>query len=1186
VTERWNVAIDRGGTFTDLVARSSEGRLVRSKSLSRPGQEAAAIAALLKAEGGVLEDLRVGTTVATNALLTGKGARVGLLVTQGLGDCLIIGDQRRPDLFDLNIVRCPPLYEEVVPIHQRMLADGEVRRDLDEEEVRATLAALRTGGITVVVVAFVHSHLHPEHELAVERIAAGLGFDAVILSHRSSPGLGFLERCETAVAEGLISGPLGDYRLSLNASLPANTSIEFMKSSGGLSPASSFRGIDSVLSGPAGGAVACGRLARSLGLPAVLGFDMGGTSTDVSRWSGEVPLRQKVRVAGRDLRVPCVDIVTVAAGGGSLLSVEDGRAQVGPDSAGASPGPACYGQGGPATLTDANVILGRLQPDQVPAVFGPEGGRVLDREAARVAGKKLGGLDLEQAAAGFLAVANARMAAATSELCLARGADPSKHSLIAFGGASGQHACAVAARLGITHVLLPVDASVFSAAGIGLAPSSALRSAAVLEVWDDSLPARWATRTEALANAARQELGLPGLSATVSWSLRYVGSKETIAASSKEDFEVKHEARLGFRRPGRAVEAVAVEVRVSTSDESAPASVPKGPSQSNALAAPFDVRPVGFSDVHGNLRWLDTPLFERSGLLAGQGGEGPAMIVDPLTTVVVDPGWSFALGPGGHIELQRSTEGLACVAEGDDSPSAPSPQVLLELYFARFTSIASRMGDALRRVAWSVNIKERLDFSCALFDRSGNLVTNAPHIPVHLGAMGETVRALKARLGAELQPGRSWAINDPYAGGSHLPDITVITPLFDEGQLFAWLANRGHHSDVGGMAPGSMPPFSRSLDEEGVLLRDLLLVDSGLFREGFVRQALAASDWPCRDPDTVVGDLEAQVAANAVGLRELRSLIDEEGSAAVTSWMDRIQDNGDAVVRCWIENLDGAVMCFEDSMDDGTVIRVELRAQRDSAGEPLLVVDFAGSGPASALNLNAPPPISRAAFLYVLRSVIGRDIPLNEGCLRRVELRLPRGSILDPPAGAAVVGGNVETSQRIVDVLLGALGVAAASQGTMNNFSFGNEDFGYYETIAGGAGGTPQAAGCSGVHTHMTNTRITDVEVLETRYPVLLHQFAVRSRSGGEGRNPGGDGLVREIEFLDPLEVSLLAQRRGPAPFGLEGGGAGAIGETLLRRAGSEVESLMDGSFSLALGAGDVLKILTPGGGGWGQAPS
>lgn len=1190
VSPLWSVAIDRGGTFTDVVAQSDSGRLVRRKLLSGEGQEAAAIGRLLADEGGRVRDLRIGTTVATNALLTGRGARVGLLVTEGMEDCLLIGDGRRPDLFALDICSPRPLAEVVLPLKERLLADGTARCPLDEAEVADRLGAMVDAGVEVLVVALVHSHLHPMHELRVAKLAEEFGFIGVIMSHQSSPGIGFVERCATAVGHGFIEGPLGAYRRGLYAGLSETAGIHFMKSSGGLSPAATFRGIDSVLSGPAGGAVACGQLAELLGITSAIGFDMGGTSTDVCRWAGGTPLRQNIRVAGRNLRVPTIDIATVAAGGGSLLRSVDGRAQVGPDSAGAQPGPAAYGFDGPATVTDANVVLGRLQPSSVPAVFGPSGLDRLSLGASEAALSKHGSTGVDRQAAGFLAVANARMAAATASLCLAQGQDPASHSLIAFGGAAGQHACSVAERLGIRHVVLPADGSVLSASGIAAAPSIALRSAAVLEPWDHELSTRWAPRVSALVEAARREVGDSGAVPTISWFLRYCGAGDAISARDRSDFEALHERRFGFSRPDRKVEAVKVQVRVETG-RSGRSSAPEFSGQRPSLtreAAFVERRRVGYPTKSGQLVWLETPIYERQELSLGRGGAGPAMIVDSLTTVLVDPGWDFLIGGYGEIQLRRQLApegGLESLRRDLSAEPLPPPAdaVALGLYSARFTAVATRMGDALRRVAWSINIKERLDFSCALFDRSGRLVTNAPHIPVHLGAMGATVRALHLRLGSELQEGRSWAINDPYAGGSHLPDITVITPMFFEGELVAWLANRGHHSDVGGTRPGSMPPDSRSLKEEGVLLRDLLLFENGHLREQAILTALGSSPWPCRDPSTVLGDLEAQLSANQVGLREMMSLVLEFGVGDLTRWMGLIQDNGADVVRSWISERSGEVLTASDSLDDGTAISVELRFGTDGVGQPQLVVDFSGTGPATGGNLNAPPPITRAAFLYVLRVVVGRDIPLNEGCLRPVEIRLPEGSILDPPEGSAVVGGNVETSQRVVDVLLAALGAGAASQGTMNNLSFGNEGFGYYETIPGGAGATSDAPGADGVQTHMTNTRITDVEVLETRCPVLLRRFGLRRNSGGKGDNQGGDGLIREIEFLDTLSVSMLAGRRSTVPFGMQGGEPGESGSDRWTRAGESPVELPDGSFSLTAEPGDVLTVSTPGGGGWGR---
>jgi len=1167
----WRVAIDRGGTFTDVVATGPDGRVRVSKLLSGEGVEVAALRALFGERAGELVDeLRLGTTVATNALLTRRGSPTALVVTRGHRDLLAIRHQARPRIFELFVRKVEPLCARVIEVDERTLPDGTVEREPDLPRLRPALEELRAGGIRSVAVALVHGYLFPEHERHVGALAREVGFDRVTLSSEIAPEIGLVARAETAAVDGFVTPVLEAWIRRLLASLPV-AATSFMKSSGGLTEAETFAGIDAVLSGPAGGVVACAHIGRQLGLSAVLGFDMGGTSTDVCRWAGELERRSTLEVGGARLRAPVLDIVTVAAGGGSVLRDLDGRFRAGPDSSGATPGPACYGRGGPASLTDANVALGRLAPDLFPPVFGPEADAPLDVVAARDVLAPFG--DPAEAAAGFVAVANATMAAAISELSTERGHDPAEHALVAFGGAAPQHACAIAELLGIRTVVIHPLAGVLSACGIDQADRLATRSLPVMEVWDEGLPDRLGPRLAAAVEAARAEVGDPSAEVALRWDLRYRGSDTSLPARDAAHFEAAHERLFGFRRPG-PVEAVQlrVEARSGRAVELGVAPVLADAS----WPSPVAVRSVGFADAEGGVAWHATPVFRRRELPPGR-RDGPLLLADPVTTILVDPGWAAEVDSAGRVLLTAG-------ARVRRPPRGPARDpVRLELFWRRFMSIATRMGETLRRVAWSVNIKERLDYSCAVFDASGHLVANAPHIPVHLGAMGETVRALAARLGPELRPGRSWAVNDPFEGGSHLPDITVITPVFAPGERvpFAWVANRGHHADVGGITPGSMPPFSRSLDEEGVRLRDLLLVDGSHWRRDAVASALATGPHPARDPDTCVADLQAQVAANTLGARLLCELADREGADAVAAYMGHIQDNGDEVVQAWLRGWVGGARRFADAMDDGTPIRVALTVR--PAGERReLVVDFEGTGPATAGNLNAPPAVVRAAVLYVLRCVVDREIPLNEGCLRAVRIRIPEGSLLRPPPGAAVVGGNVETSQRLVDVLLGALGVAAASQGTMNNLTFGDAGRGYYETVCGGAGAGEGRAGTDAVHTHMTNTRITDTEVLERRQPVLVREFGLRDGSGGAGRWPGGRGVRRVLEFRAPLQVSLLSQRRERPPFGLAGGHSGASGRASLERADGPREELA-GCFAIQVEPGDRLVLETPGGGGFGQ---
>ena len=1170
----WRVAIDRGGTFTDVVAAGPDGQVRVGKLPSADGVELRALRELLGDRWrDRLTDLRVGTTVATNALLTRRGSPTALLVTRGHRDLLHIRHQSRPRIFELFIGKAEPLCERTEEVDERILFDGSVEREPDLESLRPLLEELRRDGIRSIAVALLHGYLHPGHERMVGELAREVGFDRVTLSSDIAPEIGLVVRAETAVVDAFVTPVLRAWTRQLSAKLPEHISPTYMKSGGGLATAEAFSGLDSVLSGPAGGVVACADLARELGLTAVLGFDMGGTSTDVSRWAGALERRSTLEVAGARLRAPVLDIVTVAAGGGSILRQLDGRFRAGPDSSGASPGPACYGNGGPASLTDANVTLGRIQPDLFPTVFGPTGREPLDEAAATRALAGFG--QPERAAAGFVAVANETMAAAISELSTNRGHDPKQHALVAFGGAAPQHACAIAALLGIRHVVIHPLAGVLSAHGIGRADRLATRSLPVMAPWHEQLPQAMEARIREAVDDARRELLDPAAEAILRWDLRYDGADSTLPAKDGVDFERTHLRLFGFRREGVGVEAVQLRIEVRSRSGA------QGGRREAALAVdwppPLAIRDVGFPDGQGGLTSHPTEVYRRADLPVGADRPGPLLLADPVCTIVVDPGWTAVVDPGGVIHLRAGAQ----VSRLRGGPTRDP--VRLELFWRRFMSIATRMGEALRRVAWSVNIKERLDYSCAVFDEAGRLVANAPHIPVHLGAMGETVRALMARLGDELRPGRSWAVNDPFEGGSHLPDITVITPAFRPGRRrpFAWVASRGHHADVGGTTPGSMPPFSRSIDEEGVCLRDLLLVEHGRWRQDAVRAALASGPHPARAPATCDADLRAQVAAGTLGVRLLGELTDLEGLDAVQAYMAHTLDNGDEVVQRWLAAQPVGIRRFADSMDDGTPIVVSLEVAPVGLRREL-VVDFEGTGPASPGNLNAPPAVTRAATLYVVRCVVGREVPLNEGCLRAVRLRLPEGSLLRPPPGSAVVGGNVETSQRLVDVLLGALGIAAASQGTMNNLTFGDAATGYYETVCGGAGAGRGRRGADAVHTHMTNTRITDAEVLERRHPVLVRAFERRAGSGGSGAWPGGDGARRELEFRAAMQVSLLSQRRTRAPFGLGGGGPGLPGRATLLRDGAEEEEL-DGSFAIVVEPGDRLLLETPGGGGFGE---
>ncbi len=1140
------LGIDRGGTFTDVVLRGDDGRLTVRKLLTRqPGGQDATAEALREhlAAHDPDAEARLGTTVATNALLERRGARVALAVTRGFADLLDIGTQERPDLFALRIDKRAPLHARVVEIDERVLADGHVRRAPDAQAVRAALAGARADGCDVLAVLLLHSVRWPAHERLVGDVARTLGFRHVALSHLVSPQAGAVPRGETTVADGYLTPLLRDYLAGVaaagdvaRAAGTRGARLLFMQSGGGLCGAAEATGKDALLSGPAGGALAVAHVARLCGLASAIGLDMGGTSTDVCRVAGGEPEREfETQVEGLRLRAPALRIHTVAAGGGSRLRLADGRCQVGPDSAGSDPGPACYGRGGPATLTDAHVVLGHVRAEHFPHLR-------LDVAAARAALAAFG--EPARAAAGFLEVANEHMAAAIRAVSIARGHDPRGDALVAFGGAGGLHACALAARLGMREVVLHPLAGVLSAWGLLLADRSAHAAAPVRG--EPAFPDAQAVAELAAQGVPRARIELRRLV-----DARYAGTDHALSvpwsARWREAFEAAHRHAFGFVHVGRPVEAVTARVLAV-----APAAVADAPPLDERVHEPPPHQPGDEG------RW---PVWRRADLAPGARVRGPAVLVEDTATTVVDPGWTCRVD--GHLCLRLVPDGAPAASSASLRTPADDP-VGLEVMGRRFMAIATEMGEQLRRTAHSVNIKERLDFSCAVFDAAGGLVANAPHIPVHLGAMGETVRALLAAR--EVRDGDTWVSNDPYAGGSHLPDITVMSPVFRDGRLAFFVANRGHHADVGGPTPGSMPADSRDIAEEGALLSHVLLVRDGRELPQEVTQRLAAAG--TRGLPERLADLRAQAAANAHGAAALHGLCDELGAPAVAGWMALLADNAEAVMRDVLGGLLGAAparrFTFEDGLDDGARLHVSIDVARGARG-PQAVIDFAGSSPRHAGNRNAPRAVVLAAVLYVFRTLAARPIPLNAGGLRPLEVRVPAGSLLDPAPPAAVCGGNVETSQRIVDVLYGALGVLAASQGTMNNLTFGDASFGYYETLCGGAGAGPGFDGASAVHTHMTNTRLTDVELLEERFPVVVREFAVRRGSGGAGRWRGGDGVLRAIEFLRPLSVSLLAERRRTRPFGLQGGQPGAPGEDEVGPSG--------------------VTIRTPGGGGCGVPP-
>ncbi|MBF0561834.1 MAG: hydantoinase B/oxoprolinase family protein [Alphaproteobacteria bacterium] len=1183
----WQFWIDRGGTFTDIVARRPDGSLTAHKLLSDNPERYtdAAVAGIRALLGqGEIDAVKMGTTVATNALLERKGEPVVLVTTRGFGDALRIGTQNRPDLFARRIILPHPLYARVIEASERVDAAGNVVIALDEAGVRDELQAAYGAGFRAAAIVFMHGYRFFDHEARVADIARDIGFTQVSVSHRVSPLMKLIGRGDTTVVDAYLSPVLRRY-VDLVAGSLGGSRLMFMQSGGGLADAHRFHGKDAILSGPAGGVVGAVRTATEAGFKHIIGFDMGGTSTDVCHYAGAFERTLDTVVAGVRVRAPMMLIHTVAAGGGSILSFDGGRFQAGPRSAGANPGPACYRRGGPLTLPDANVLLGRIQPAFFPAVFGPSGEAPLDADIVRagftaLAGRSGDGATPEAVAEGFLKIAVETMALALKRISVQRGYDVSDAVLCCYGGAGGQHACAVAEVLGLRTVFLHPLAGVLSAYGMGLADLCVLRERSILAPLDEAGVAAANEVTSALVDEARNELirqgvAVTAISVTSRLHLRHEGSDTTIAvdfpaapAALRQQFEQRHQRLYGFG-PNKSLMIDHAEVEACGGGEPTPPP-PEFPPR------PHPLRPAARVAIWYDGASVQAPLFDRALLRPGDVVPGPALIAETYATTLVDPGWDAVMDVRGNLVLTRRAAPVSQSACG-----TRADPILLEVFNNRFMSIAEQMGAVLQNTAHSVNIKERLDFSCAVFDEAGNLIANAPHIPVHLGSMGEAVRAVAARQRQPMKPGDVFATNDPYNGGTHLPDITVVTPVFDTGgnEILFYTAARGHHADIGGITPGSMPPDSRSLSEEGIVIDVFPLVDGGRFREPELLALLGQGPTPARNPQQNVADLQAQIAACATGGRELRLLVEHYGLPVVRAYMGHVRTYAEEAVRRVIDGLkDGA---FSVEMEDGSVIRVAIRI---SHAARQAVIDFSGTSPQSPGNINAPRAITRAAVLYVFRTLINEPIPLNEGCLVPLTLLIPPGSLLDPQPPAAVVAGNVETSQNIVDALFGALDVLAASQGTMNNFTFGNDRYQYYETIGGGSGAGPGFDGADGVQTHMTNSRLTDPEVLEWRFPVRLEEFRIRHGSGGVGRYFGGAGVIRRIRFLEPMTAGILSSRRRVPPFGLSGGGAGQPGRNAVERADGSVE-VLPATAQVAMAAGDRFVIETPGGGGMGLMP-
>ncbi|MGW5480539.1 hydantoinase B/oxoprolinase family protein [Streptomyces sp. NPDC004008] len=1190
MTTGWQFWVDRGGTFTDVVARRPDGHLLTHKLLSdNPHHYAdAAVAGVreLLDHDGSIDGVRMGTTVATNALLERKGERTLLVVTRGFRDALRIAYQNRPSIFARAIELPEPLYERVVEVDERIAADGTVLRVPDLEALAGALREAYDDGIRAVAVVCMHSHLHPAHERAVGELAVRTGFPQISLSSEVSPLMKLVPRGDTAVVDAYLSPVLRRYVQHIADELEG-VRLMFMQSNGGLAEAGQFRGKDAILSGPAGGIVGMARMSQLAGFDRVIGFDMGGTSTDVSHFAGEYERVFTTQIGGVRLRAPMLDIHTVAAGGGSILHFDGSRYRVGPDSAGAAPGPACYRGGGPLTVTDANVMLGRIQPTHFPRVFGPDGDQPLDDALVRERFAALAqeirertGDDRtrEQVAEGYLQIAVANIANAVKRISVQKGHDVTRYALTTFGGAGGQHACKVADSLGIRTVLVPPMAGVLSALGIGLADTTAMREQSVEAPLEPASMPRVRETADELEAAARAELlaeDVPedGIRVARRAQLRYDGTDTTLTVeltgpdTMKRAFEDRHRATYSFTldRP-IVVEALSVEATGITRPPDLSALAP----YEGRTAAPETVR------LHTGGAWRDVPLHRREHLPPGQTVTGPAIITETSATTVVDGGWRAVATDDGHLVMER-----LAITESSDLDTKVDP-VLLEVFNNLFMSIAEQMGARLESTAQSVNIKERLDFSCALFDPDGNLVANAPHIPVHLGSMGTSVKEVIRRRAGAMRPGDTYAVNDPYHGGTHLPDVTVITPVFDtEGERILFhVASRGHHAEIGGIAPGSMPAHSRTIEQEGVLFDNWLLAENGRFREEETLGLLTEAPHPSRNPKTNLADLRAQIAANRKGVDEVGRMIENFGLDVVQAYMKHVQDNAEEAVRRVIDALEDGECAYET--DSGAVIRVRVRVHRDSRSA---TIDFTGTSPQLTTNFNAPFSVVNAAVLYVFRTLVADDIPLNDGCLRPLDIVVPPGSMLAPEPPAAVVAGNVETSQSLTGALYAALGVQAEGSGTMNNVTFGNDRYQYYETVASGSGAGDGFPGAPVVQTHMTNSRLTDPEILEWRLPVLLDEFAVRYGSGGAGRWCGGDGAVRRIRFQEPMTVSTLSQHRRVPPYGMAGGGPGALGANRVERADGTVLHL-EGSDSADVGPGDVLVVETPGGGGYGPMPT
>ena len=1209
--QKWQFWVDRGGTFTDIIGRAPSGQLVTRKLLSvNPDHYRDATLEGIRQILGLASNalipqtlvhcVKMGTTVATNALLERKGELTALVTTQGFRDSLRIAYQSRPQIFDRHIRLPELLYSEVIEVSERITAQGAVLTPLDELHLRISFQELRTKGFNSVAIVFMHAYAYPAHELRAGELALEAGFKQISLSHQVAPVIKLISRGDTTVVDAYLTPVLKGYIDQMRDQMPG-IDLFFMQSSGGLAKDQAFQGKDAILSGPAGGIVGMSRTAQLAGERWVIGFDMGGTSTDVSHFAGDLERDYETQVAGVRVRAPMMSIHTVASGGGSLLSFDGSRFRVGPQSAGAHPGPVCYGRGGPLALTDANVMIGKIQSEFFPKVFGSSGHELLDVQAVKIAFEalsKASGLSPELTAQAFVSIAVEQMANAIKKISVAKGYDITRYTLQCFGGAGAQHACLVANALGMKRVMVHPMASLMSAYGMGLADQSLIKEKTLeLPVNASSIDLAFATAKE-LQVHVQSELS-KYLSSTRSIDLKsrvkvkYAGSDTALEVELTREQQIQHSfealylKRFSFlmHNRGLILESVSVEGIVRGDDLPKPGSGPVQNSIAQSLEGLHHQSPKKVR-VFMDSAWHEVRLIEREALRKGETFCGPLLITEANSTIVVEPGWQVKLADLGHLMLEKKASHKSFVAL-----SNKVDPMRLEIFNNLFMNIAEQMGLRLQNTAHSVNIKERLDFSCALFDGNGKLIANAPHMPVHLGSMGESVMSVIEANKGDIRYGDVFVLNDPYHGGTHLPDITVITPCFvlaySLTEPFMFVGSRGHHADVGGITPGSMPAFSTHIDQEGVMITNFKLVDEHVFQESAMMNLLTGGQYPCRNPEQNMADLRAQIAANEKGIDEIRRSVEQHGLLMFKSYMQFVQDHACQAVTQILKTIRSGT--YRLPLDNGAVICVRIDID-SSAGSA--VIDFAGTSPQLSNNFNAPKAVSIAAVLYVLRTLVDDEIPLNAGCLEPVEVRVPLGSMLNPLPGAAVVAGNVETSMCITNALFGALGVLASSQPTMNNLTFGNEKYQYYETIAGGSGaggiwsdqGELQGGfdGTSVVQTHMTNSRLTDPEVLESRFPVLLESFCIRKDSGGRGRFKGGDGAVRTLRFLEDMTLSILSNGRTYPAFGVQGGEPGHKGENLILRENGQQEVLAH-SDQTQMRPGDRVQIHTPGGGAFGQ---